>query len=276
MKIFLTGGTGFIGKNLHESLRYLHRIYQYKRGCDVMDELTDFAPDVIIHSAAEIYDEEKMVESNILLTYAILMYCSKHTDVKLIYIGSSSEYGKTTSKMSESDLCVPENLYAATKLCGTVLCQAIPKEYGFDCSVIRPFSVYGLHEPSHRLIPKLFHHAINDTGDEIRIINGNHDFFYIVDFCRYFCLLLNDLNRHNGSVFNFGYGEQRSNAEVVSVIQNITNKKLNIKYINDRNAHDSEYWVCDNSLLYTTFFERPKYNLEDGLCDWYEKNEKNG
>jgi len=266
MRIFLTGGTGFIGKNLNEMLCVEHDVFLYKRGMSVEREMSYYQPEIIIHSAAEIYDRSKMVGSNILLTYAILEYCSNNPHVRLIYLGSSSEYGKTDKPMSEEDAVNPVSPYAATKACGTMLCQGYSKAYKFECSIIRPFSVYGNYEPKHRLIPKLF----DPSAGEINVINGYHDFFYIVDFCHYFHLLLNDDRQYYGEIFNFGYGEQRSNREVVSVVEQITNRRIKVQYIDKWKECDSEYWVCDNSLLRKTYGEAPRYNLEQGLTHLYK------
>ena len=53
MKIFITGGTGFIGRNLID-FYCDEEIFQYKRGSDLADDLKYFKPDLIINSAAEI------------------------------------------------------------------------------------------------------------------------------------------------------------------------------------------------------------------------------
>lgn len=270
MRIYITGATGFIGKNIEESLVEKHDVFLYKRNSPILEDLNRIMPNVIVHCAAEIYNTDLMFESNILLTHNILEYCSKNTNIKLIYLGSSSEYGKTDKKMSEDDLISPESLYAATKSCGTLLCQAYSKMYNFNCSIIRPFSIYGKYEPKHRLIPTIFRCAIND--EKITLIEGNHDYFYILDFINYFQLLIEDHNIYHGKIFNFGFGEQVSNLNVLKTIEKIIGKNINYGLKKEKKLVDSDFWVCENKLIIDTFKIKPKYNLENGILDYYNKN----
>ena len=180
MKIFLTGASGYLGSNI---VKYIDGIYfTYKRGNDILKDLNSFKPDYIIHSAAEIYKKELMFDSNVILTYNILEYVKQNPHIKMIYIGSSSEYGKVLTKMSETTPINSYSIYAATKSCGALLCQAYAREFDLDICIVRPFSVYGTNEPRHRLIPTLFNNIIENKG--VSIIKGQHDFIYIEDFIR--------------------------------------------------------------------------------------------
>lgn len=271
MKIFLTGESGFLGKNINEKFQKEHEIFLYKRGMDINKELLKVKPDIIIHSAAEIYDSNKMFDSNIKLTYDILTYCSKNKINKLIYFGSSSEYGKTHKKMSEKKLINPESLYAATKSCGTLLCQAFSRVYNFNCYIIRPFSIYGKHEPKHRLIPTIFKKAFSE--EKLIITHGWHDFFYIKDFLKIINIILNNNETATGDILNAGYGKQFSNEEVVKKIEKITNKKIKYEIKNNIKKEDSKTWICDTSLLREKYNFFPEYNFNQGLQEYFNNNE---
>jgi nucleoside-diphosphate-sugar epimerase len=260
MNIVLTGSTGFLGKNILEFFPNIKILKKY----DDITTLTYLKPDVIIHCAAEIYNKSSMFSSNVLLTHKLLEYC-KENQTKFIYIGSSSEYGKTLDLMSENNVCDPQTLYAATKSCGTLLTQAYSREYCFDSVIIRPFSIYGKYEPSHRLIPRLFTVAI--TGETIDIINGHHDFLYIKDFLEGLQIVL-QTKFDRGTIINFGTGIATSNLEVVKSISSITNKTINYKYSDLRKETDSIIWVAD-TLRFNTIFT-PKYSLMEGLKETYD------
>lgn len=272
MKIFLTGQSGFIGKNISEYYSNNNQLFFYKRNSDITFELENFKPDIIIHSAAEIYKNEEMFDSNVVLTYNILEYCRKNNIVKLIYLGSSSEYGKVDEKMSENLTCNPYSIYAATKSCGTLLCQSYSRVYKFQCAIIRPFSVFGKYEPQHRLIPKLFESSL--TGKKIELINGNHDFIYIKDFLLYFDLILKTPEENFVNIYNIGSGNQYSNLEVLKIIEDITNKKINFTLKKETKIQDSDLWVCDNSLIYKKFGSNINYTLQQGLIDYYNLNKQ--
>lgn len=262
MKILLTGSTGFIGKNILEKFNNVQVLNRY----DDISLLTYIRPDVIIHCAAEIYNVSSMFSSNILLTHKLLEYCREHK-TKFVYIGSSSEYGKTTNSMSEKDGCDPQTLYAGTKACGTLLTQAYSREFKFDSLILRPFSVYGKHEPAHRLIPRLFEAA--KTGEHINIIKGEHDFIYIKDFIQALEVLLYT-KLPLGTIINIGRGKAYSNLDVVGIIETITSKKINYTASLERKAVDSEIWKSDTTRLLTYY--KPIYNLVEGLKDFYEHN----
>ena len=75
MKIFITGSTGFVGSHLVDFYEQQgHEVCGFNRNQDLLTELSRFAPDIIINSAAEIYDYEHMFEPNILMVQVILEY----------------------------------------------------------------------------------------------------------------------------------------------------------------------------------------------------------
>lgn len=73
LKIFITGTTGFIGKNLLDHFTDLNsKVFVYKRGSDIFRTMNDFKPDIIINCAGEIYNEDLMFNSNIENVYCLI------------------------------------------------------------------------------------------------------------------------------------------------------------------------------------------------------------
>jgi len=147
--IYITGINGFIGRNLKEFYED-HNIYGLLKKYEpeyVKSNIINFSPDYIIHCAAEIYDEDKMFESNILLTKAILDACREVKNLKkLIIIGSSSEYGRKTYPISEECNLDPTTIYEATKGAASLLAQGYSKTYDIPITIIRPFTIVGRYE----------------------------------------------------------------------------------------------------------------------------------
>jgi len=268
MKIFLTGSTGFLGKSIKQQLQDKFVFFCYERGSDIITDLNTFNPDVIIHSAAEIYSEIKMYESNVILTRKILDWV-KSNNSKMIYFGSSSEYGYSTKAMSETDICAPTSLYGLTKLIGTEDCLKTAKDYNRNITVLRPFSVYGKNEPDKRLIPTLRKNLTHNLP--ITLIEGTHDFIHIDDFVRIVELIIecNDLEKTQGQIYNAGRGQSFSNREIYEAMKNIiAPTTVDITFLNKTKPCDSPLWLCDNIKLQETFNFNFKYTVEKGLQEY--------
>lgn len=263
MRVFLTGSTGFIGKAIINFLPQ-HNYCNFKRGEDIALSLNSFKPDVIIHSAGEIYKTHEMIDSNIILTHNILEYVRDNNVQKMIYIGSSSEYGKKETAMSESHFCDSQSVYAATKTAGTLLCQAYARTYDKDICVLRPFSVYGDYEPEHRLIPTLYKKI--SSHETVSLIQGTHDFIYIRDFIHLLSTLLeSDRLLTKADIINAGTGISYTNFEVANIFSDILNVPLKYELVDTIKDCDSPLWQCDTSYTQRKYKFIPKYTLADGI-----------
>lgn len=261
LKYFITGSSGFIGKNLLKRLE-CERVYLFNRGDNPRRAVIDNNPDVIIHLAAEIYKDEEMFDSNLRLTYELLEGARLVGVKKFIYVGSSSEYGRKEFPMKETDLLEPRTMYEATKGACTLLCQAYHKSYGMEVVIARPFSLYGKDEGEHRLIPTLIRKM--KKNEDVEISFGYHDFIYIEDFLDGIELLIN--NKCGGQIFNFGTGVQYSNIEVAEKVRKLLNSKSKIIELeNLLRPFDSDNWVADNTKAVIELGWLVKHSLTEGL-----------
>jgi nucleoside-diphosphate-sugar epimerase len=138
MKIFITGSTGFVGKNLVDYYtKRGHEVYAFRRDEILTEALVNFQPDAIINSAAEIYDHEKMFVPNVVMTQTCLEYSLKYRK-RMIQIGSSSEYGPTNFATAEDTLLKPVDFYQATKGAATLLCQGWARMHRLPIFIVRP------------------------------------------------------------------------------------------------------------------------------------------
>ena len=272
MKIFITGATGFVGKNLvnYYTIRG-HEVYAFKRDEALRDCLEQFKPDAIINSAAEIYDSEHMFVSNIVLVQSILEYV-KNCDqwCRVVQIGSSSEYGPTDYATSENELLNPVDFYQATKGAATLLCQGWARLHNLPIWIVRPYSVYGPWERAHRLFPRLY--RAFTYNEPMTLYQGHHDFIYINDFVRGIDLVLQQWDLAPGEIINFGSGIQTSNFDLLDLWIKITEHAGApvAKVAEMRKAFENNVWVCDIAKSFKLGFNC-EYNLEAGIRDFLIK-----
>ena len=265
MKIFITGKNGFIAQHL---IKYLlndgHIVETSSKEDDITLKLTGFSPDMIFHIAAELYDNNKMVESNILLTHKILEYCRNHPLQRLFLLGSSSEYGRKKQPMKESDTLEPDTLYEGTKACATLLGRVYSYTYKIPVSVIRPFSVYGPGEKSNKFLQIVFSKKLK------YINNANHDWIYINDFINALVTIMKYKENNLFNIINIGSGIQYTNKTIVEIAEKVMDVNLVYALQDTGKIYDSLNWVADTTLLNQKYGFYPKYTIEDGIKQYYE------
>ena len=262
MKFFITGTSGFVGKNLLSFYKE-HDIHSYTRGQNLVEELEKFQPDVIINSAAEIYDSEKMYASNIQIVYDCLEHVKK-TKIRMIQIGSSSEYGIMNRASNETDRINPIDMYQATKGAATLLCQGYARKYKLDILIARPYSVYGPGEKSHRLFPKLYKAFVQN--EPMTLNQGYHDFIYIDDFVRGIDILVRQENPEQGDIVNFGSGVQYSNFEICDIFEEILGHSAPINKVSSMaKSFENDVWVCDTTYAEEKYGFKIEYDIDSGI-----------
>lgn len=269
MKIFITGTTGFLGRSIKEYYAPDHEIAEYIRGADIFMMLESFGPDLIINSAGEIYDANKMYRTNVELVEAILEWVKRHPTTRLIQIGSSSEYGPVSRPTKETDPINPQNVYEATKGAATLMCQGYARQFGLQTCVARIYSGYGAYERPRRLFPTLYRAFYNN--EPMKLYAGVHDFIYIDDFVRGIDLLVNS-TWPAGEIVNFGSGTQTTNLEVLESWQRVTGKTGPVDYVDQfLRAHDTKFWCCDTEYAKMQYKFQTEYSLDQGVDQFIKK-----
>lgn len=177
MRALVTGGAGFIGSNLvdsliadghdvtvidNESAESNEQFYWNPQAKNYQYCITDYTmtrklyehQDVVFHMAAEsriqncISDPLKAVETNLLGTATVLQ-CARVCGVgRVIYSSTSSAYGLSNPYPNVETMptdCL--NPYSVTKVGGEELCKMYSRLYGLQTLIFRYFNVYGERQP---------------------------------------------------------------------------------------------------------------------------------
>lgn len=271
MIALISGLNGFLGSHLSDTL--------FSKGYKVVGiprnlftdtkELTKYLleanPDYIYHTGAYghkrgMNDLDQMMATNIFNTYILLKFSSSLNLKKFVYVGTSSEYGKKTHAMKETDFLEPVFPYAVTKSCASLITRMFP-----NTLVVRPFSMFGEGEQSGRLIPEIVHCLKNDSTMPLEE-ESSHDWIYVRDAA--YAIVLAAESSLTG-VVNIGSGRQMTNLEVVGIMEKIAGKKLKYDKVTNLRSYDSKCWVANIDKLKSIGYE-PIYGVRCGFKKTYE------
>lgn len=210
MKVFVTGGAGYIGSHAckrlaqagHEPVVYDNLVYGHRDavrwGPLIEGDLTNAArleaafkqvkPEAAMHFAAYAYVGESVVDpikyylNNVAGTVVLLKACIAQGVKKFVFSSSCAVYG-TPSRlpMDESLPPAPINPYGHTKLNCEQLLQAIQNAHGLRWVALRYFNAAGAdregelgehHDPETHLIPLAIKAAMG--GTPLNVYGGDY------------------------------------------------------------------------------------------------------
>jgi ADP-L-glycero-D-manno-heptose 6-epimerase len=210
--IYVTGGCGFIGRNLVKKINKLHldevcvvdlrsAILQQKHNLapftkqfieyqDFLQNLNILQPnDVVFHQGACTntmnYDPAEMMYKNFEYSKILFDYCSRNK-VRLIYASSAAVYGFGKSGFTETLSCEnPINIYAKSKL----LFDNYTRCFETNSQVVglRYFNVYGPGEENKGKMASTIYQFFNQIKEtkKVKPFKGSEkyvrDFVYIED-----------------------------------------------------------------------------------------------
>jgi UDP-glucuronate 4-epimerase len=233
-----------------------------------------------------ITNPEAYVESN-LVGFANILECCRHNKVAyLVYASSSSVYGLNSKvPFSEDDkVDMPVSLYAASKKANELMAHAYCKLYGFPCTGLRYFTVYG---PWGRpdMSPMLFAKAIFN-GDAINVFNGGdmiRDFTYIDDIVEGTIDVIDKMpkaedcpNNVPYKIYNIGCSNPVHLMDFIHEIEIACGHEAKKNFL-PMQPGDVYQTFADTTKLENEIGYKPSVSLHDGIhnfMEWY-KSDKN-
>ncbi|MCS7060639.1 MAG: NAD(P)-dependent oxidoreductase [Anaerolineae bacterium] len=233
-------------------------------------------PDFIFHLAvqrksATRQERAETLYVNVIGTWNMLESAAEIGCERFIYTGSSLEYGPKPAPSHESDLLKPSSYFGATKAAASTLCQQAALAGRCPVVLLRLYSVYGPWEAPHRLIPTALMAALGDGHISLTEPGYRRDLIFVEDVVEA-CLQAAQIDRAVGEIINIGSGQQWANEEIVTMIEAITGRKLNVRMgTYPPRQTDTSFWVADISKSRDLLNWEPRHTLEKGLCkmlDW--------
>jgi|TARA_A100001515_G_scaffold131354_1_gene119099 UDP-glucose 4-epimerase len=291
MKSLVTGGAGFIGSNLIDTLLGIgHTVvcvdnessdahdkpYWNNDSINIRGDIRDYnlmssamkGVDFVFHLAAEariqpsIENPINAVSINDLGTATVLQCARENQVKKVMFSSTSAAYGRNDSPNVETQYPDPLNPYSVTKLNGENLCKMYTQLFGLRTVIFRYFNVYGPRQPvrgQYAPVLGIFKRQ-KDAGEELTIVgdgNQRRDFVHVEDVARanVMAALGDPSGEVYGEVYNVGTGQNFSVNEIAEMFQHPKT------YIAPRPG-EARVSLANNQKIRNTFGWSPTHDLE--------------
>ncbi len=307
MKLFVTGGAGYIGGVV------VRQLLTAGHNVTVLDDLStghaDTVPagvqlieasvhdiaehlphdtDGVLHFAAKIAAGESVVspelywQTNVQGSLALLEAVRNADVPRLVFSSTAAVYGNTDEPMTELSATNPSNPYGASKLAIDMMITGEARAHGLGAVSLRYFNAAGAsgplgerHDPETHLIPIALQAAAGDReklqlyGDDYDTPDGSciRDYIHVEDLATAHVLALTATVPGAHKIYNLGTGTGYSNKQVVDVVRAVTGKPLPVE-IGPRRDGDAVTVVAAADKAKAELGWRPvKASLENIISD---------
>ena len=273
MTILVTGGAGFIGSHLLESLvnycddeivcidaltyasdknnipsKVLLYPYDISNKDEVSEVFSAYKPNYVFHLAAEshvdnsIEDCSPFIQSNIIGTVNLLNASLEYGVEKFMHISTDEVYGSIEDgSFTEDTIYNPRNPYSASKASSDHFVMAYHTTYGLPVVITNCSNNYGPRQYKEKMIPQTIKNLI--SGNKIPVYGAGEqirDWLYAQDHCE--ALIKVWKEGQVGEKYNIGGECEIRNIDLVKMIIDIMNKDESmIEFVEDRPGHDFRY-----------------------------------
>lgn len=295
-RVCVTGGTGFVGSNLVQTLTEDgHQVDVLARGDhkDLREEVTltrgdvrefeslpTFEPyDLVIHLAGVVSIQQSVAnpkntfQINGLGTQNVLERAHLDDVNKFIYLSSGAVYGKPQYlPIDESHPTQCLHPYASSKLAGENVVEAYANTYDLSAITLRAFTLYGPGQQTDNLVPSVIS-QIYEGKSEILLGNTEptRDFTYIDDLVTAIQTVKEE-SVDIYEVYNVGSGYETSVKEIVDEL--IEASGMNID-VDSRKSGRSSHIEIDRMVADISRLEQlgwtPNYDVKSGVKETLEQ-----
>lgn len=309
MRVMVTGSEGFVGKHLIEVLKarghyicactkdslnvsdseeIIYRKMNFEDSVDIENLINGFLPEAIIHLAAQSSVKDswdnptETLNINILGTTKLVdAAVKKCKSIKLVYVGSSEEYGitgKIERPITEEDGCFPQNPYAISKFAaGQIVLQLATRNSNITAYHIRAFNHYGPGQKVGFVVSDFASQIAKiEKGKQPPIIkvgdlSAQRDFTDVRDIVLLYADLLE--SEVPSGTFNVCSGKTVSIQYILDLLLSFSNEKIDV--VVDKNLYrpvEIPIFQGSNTKITEVFKWRPTRDLNASLqetLDWW-------
>jgi dTDP-glucose 4,6-dehydratase len=313
MKIFVTGGAGFIGSNFithllglsqgysvvnFDKLTYAGNLanldsvasnprYTFIKGdiCDAVSVAAAMAGcHTVVHFAAEshvdrgIYDPAPMIETNVTGTFVLLQVARNLNIKKFLHVSTDEVYGDLApgTFAGETSPVQPSSPYSASKASSDLIVMSYIRTFGFPAVVTRASNNYGPFQFPEKFLPLMITNALDNKPLPIYGDGRQErDWLHVEDHCRGILAVLE--RGRIGEVYNIGGLDVVENLTMARrLLRAIDKPESLLCHVADRPGHDRRY-ALDCEKIERELGWKPVISLDDGLrqtIEWYRSNSK--
>ncbi len=308
MKLFVTGGAGFIGANyvrwvlahtddhvvVYDALTYagsrdnLRGLEDDPRLVFIQGDVCDrdgvaeamAGCDAVVHFAAESHVDRSIVGpdafvrtncdgTNVVCDTARLLEVDK-----VVQVSTDEVYGSVDEgSFAETDRLEPRSPYSASKAGGDLIALAYLETFGLPVVVTRSSNNFGPHQHPEKLIPLFTTNLLDGLSVPLYGDGKNvRDWCYVGDNCAAIELALR--RGRPGEIYNIAGGNEMTNRELTDRLLDLCGRDESfVRYVDDRLGHDRRYSL-DTSKIEELGWS-PKREMDEALAetvDWYRDN----
>ncbi|MBL6988889.1 MAG: GDP-L-fucose synthase [Bacteriovoracaceae bacterium] len=299
MKIFITGASGMVGKNLteHQEISKHQLLTPSHRELDLCDYqavnnfITNNSPDLIIHCAgivggiqANIKNPTKFLVQNLDMGRNVVMAAKENGIKQLINLGSSCMYPRGIETAISEQMVLKGELeptnegYAIAKVAVAKLCEYISKEDPSNqYKTLIPCNLYGKYDkfdPDHsHMIPAVIRkiHLAKQNGDKQVTIWGDgkarREFMYVEDLANFIGFAIGKLEQLP-PLLNVGLGKDYTINEYYQAIAEVIG--YSGEFVHDLEAPVGMKRKMVDTTKLSQFGWQHTYTLKEGLKKTYQ------